>query len=67
MKTLRLLFVTLLLINAPWVQAHPGHAELGGFWDELLHFLMGSDHLLIVILVGLLALRLIVLLSSSSR
>jgi urease accessory protein len=47
---------SLLLLLAPsWAVAHPGHVE--GFDGGLLHPLMGLDHLLAMIAVGILAAR----------
>jgi urease accessory protein len=47
---------SLLLLFAPrWAAAHPGHSE--GFDGGLLHPLMGLDHLLAMVAVGILAAR----------
>src|SRR5262245_58022752 len=47
---------SLLLLFAPsWAAAHPGHVE--GFDGGLLHPLMGLDHLLAMVAVGILAAR----------
>jgi urease accessory protein len=45
----------LLLFSPSWAAAHPGHVE--GFDGGLLHPLIGLDHLLAMVAVGILAAR----------
>lgn len=54
MKTNRLVIVTgvLLMLSLP-AQAHTGVGAVYGFVDGLLHPLMGVDHLLVMLAIGL--------------
>src|SRR5262245_2850733 len=45
----------LLFVFPSWAAAHPGHVD--GFDGGLLHPLMGLDHLLAIVAVGILAAR----------
>jgi urease accessory protein len=51
------LTVAATLLTASVAVAHPGHAGDGGFADGLWHPVLGLDHLLAVVAVGLLAAR----------
>lgn len=55
-RTLRRTAIALLWGAAPTVAfAHPGHGEASGLVQGLLHPLLGLDHLLAMVLVGVLA------------
>ncbi len=54
MKTIRLvIFSSLLLMLSLPAQAHTGAGTVHGFADGLLHPLMGIDHLLVMLAIGL--------------
>jgi len=56
-NSIRIVLAGAAVVAASGAWAHPGHAG-GGFWPGLLHPLLGLDHLLAMVAVGLWAARL---------
>ena len=52
------LLLPLLLLTPTGLMAHPGHEHAGGFASGLAHPLLGLDHLLAMLAIGVVAARL---------